>query len=61
MFALALLILITTIAYYFLKVNNQYWEKKGVKGPKPTIFVGNVAKSVTLQEQVGTIYTRIYK
>lgn len=51
-FAMLLLsvIVVATLCYFWLKHRYTYWERHGVKGPKPVFFFGNLFKSLTLQE-----------
>lgn len=41
---------IALLCYFWLKRRYTYWERHGVKGPKPMFFFGNLFKSITLQE-----------
>ncbi|KAJ3641252.1 hypothetical protein Zmor_027766 [Zophobas morio] len=57
---LVILIILTTITYYLIKLNYQYWEKRKVPGPKPSFLVGNLGKVFTLRMSAGDTYTKIY-
>ncbi|XP_044268123.1 probable cytochrome P450 28a5 [Tribolium madens] len=61
MIPIVLFILVCTICYFLVKKNHEYWEKRGVVGPKPSFLVGNVGKSFILQASPGEIYTEIYR
>lgn len=54
-------IILITLGYLWLKHRYTYWERHGVKGPKPVFFFGNLFKSLTLQEHVSVAHTRWYK
>ncbi|XP_044262896.1 probable cytochrome P450 6a13 isoform X2 [Tribolium madens] len=58
-----LIIVITalvTIIYYLIHNNYQYWKKRGIRGPKPRFFVGNLGKSFIFKASPGHIYTEAY-
>lgn len=58
---LYLVILLITLGYLWLKYRYTYWDRHGVKGPKPIFFFGNLFKSVTLQEHYSVAYHSWYK
>ncbi|KAG4073063.1 hypothetical protein HA402_009482 [Bradysia odoriphaga] len=43
-------VVVTILCYFWLRHRYTYWERHGVKGPKPVFFFGNLFKSLTLQE-----------
>lgn len=49
---LLFVILIITVSYLWLRHRYTYWERQGVKGPKPMFLFGNLFKSLTFQEHV---------
>ncbi|RZC37303.1 p450 domain containing protein, partial [Asbolus verrucosus] len=50
-----------TVAYYWLKSNYEYWKKRGIPGPKPRFFVGNLGQSFIMKKSPSHIYTDIYE
>jgi hypothetical protein len=56
-----LIISAITIAYFWLKLNYQYWKKRGIPGPEPHLLVGNLGKCFLLKSSPGHIYTSAYK
>ncbi|XP_063696425.1 probable cytochrome P450 28a5 [Culicoides brevitarsis] len=61
---LALLVVLGSLAYYYLTHNYGYWKKRGIAGPKPKLFVGTLPstynKSVHLIDELDEIY-KTYK
>ncbi|KAJ3619260.1 hypothetical protein MTP99_004957 [Tenebrio molitor] len=55
-----LIISAITIAYFWLKLNYQYWKKRGIPGPEPHLLVGNLGKCFLLKSSPGHIYTSAY-
>ncbi|KAH8403265.1 hypothetical protein KR222_009330 [Zaprionus bogoriensis] len=51
---LALVLLLAALVYVFLRWNFNYWSKRGVPGPKPSILVGNYPNMYTMKRH--TIY-----
>ncbi|KAF5284549.1 hypothetical protein FQA39_LY16999 [Lamprigera yunnana] len=48
------------IFYYYLSSSFQYWEKKNVPHPKPSMFFGNVSPLLTMTTSLGDLYTNFY-
>lgn len=46
------------LAYLWLKHRFSYWERRGVKGPKPMFIFGNLFKSITFQEHISIAHQR---
>lgn len=53
-------VILITIGYLWLKHRYTYWDRHGVKGPKPMFFFGNLFKSVTLQDHYSVAYNSWY-
>lgn len=51
---------IIILAYLWLKNRYSYWERHGVKGPKPVFFFGNLFKSLTFQQHISVAHTEWY-
>lgn len=51
-------IALISLAYLWLRHRYTYWERHGVKGPKPLFFFGNVFKSLTFQEHISIAQNR---
>jgi hypothetical protein len=49
----ALVILTTTVVYFWIKFNYQYSERRGIPGPEPTLLVGNFGPSFLLKSSLG--------
>ncbi|CAK1542622.1 unnamed protein product [Leptosia nina] len=52
--------LISTLIYIWFKCQFTYWEKKGVLGPKPTFFYGNVRDVIKRKKQIFQPYCDAY-
>lgn len=50
-----------TFLYFWLKHKYSYWEKKGIKGPKPVPVLGSFGRVFGLQESIPDFSKRIYK
>lgn len=61
MIGLFLTFCILIIIYYTLQLRYQYWKKKDILGPTPTILIGNLGKCLMLKLSPGQLYTQIYK
>ncbi|XP_068912344.1 cytochrome P450 6k1-like [Tenebrio molitor] len=61
MLLLMLIILAISIVYYFVHLKYQYWTKRGVVGPRPKFFVGNLGGCLLLKTSPGDLYSNIYK
>ncbi|XP_023288948.1 uncharacterized protein LOC105696179 [Orussus abietinus] len=46
--------------YYYLTCTFDFWEKRGVKGPKPKILFGNAKEVILAQKFVGTMVKEYY-
>lgn len=53
-FAIALL----SLSYLWLRHRFSYWERRGVKGPKPVFVFGNLLKQLTFQEHISVAHKR---
>uniref|UniRef100_T1K707 Cytochrome P450 n=1 Tax=Tetranychus urticae TaxID=32264 RepID=T1K707_TETUR len=55
--------LISVISWIFIytKKNHSYWEKQGVKGPKPLFLIGNTAFSKSITDDLVDNYTKYGK
>lgn len=61
---LTTLVILATLAVLFYKYvvyRQNYWERKGIKGPKPTFFFGNFLAPFLQQEAFPYSHDRIYK
>ncbi|CAD0202166.1 unnamed protein product [Chrysodeixis includens] len=56
---LAIIALCSTIYYYFTRTFN-YWKKRNVRGPEPTMLFGNLRESTLRQKNVGVVIQEIY-
>ncbi|CAH0559420.1 unnamed protein product [Brassicogethes aeneus] len=56
-----LIILVTFLGYLYLKHVYSYWNRKGVPGPKPTFFFGNIGLTFLRKKSMGEIFTDIYR
>ncbi|KAF5285555.1 hypothetical protein FQR65_LT13189 [Abscondita terminalis] len=54
------LITIFVVVYYFLWSSFQYWNKRKVPHPVPSLLFGNIGASLILKRSVGQILTDIY-
>ncbi|KAF5284551.1 hypothetical protein FQA39_LY17001 [Lamprigera yunnana] len=48
------------ILYYYWGSAFQYWKKKNVPHPKPSIFFGNIGAFLTMKKAMGQVYEDIY-
>jgi len=51
---------ILLLLYYYLTYDFYYWTSRGVNGPKPVLFFGNIADFITGRTCLGDIFKRIY-
>lgn len=58
---LLLLIIAVTTGIYFLNLNYKYWQKRGVPGPKPRFFFGNMSESFLVKKSPAEVYADIYR
>ncbi|XP_044262902.1 probable cytochrome P450 28a5 isoform X2 [Tribolium madens] len=58
---LLLLILTIITGIYFLNLNYQYWKKRGVPGPKPKFFVGNMLENFLVKKSPAEVFADIYR
>lgn len=58
--SVAILVPVLFLAYKYFKRNSDYWQKRGVSGPTPKFFVGNLWDSIILKSTFGTILEEIY-
>lgn len=47
-----------SLSYLWLRHRYSYWERRGVKGPKPVFVFGNLLKQLTFQEHISEAYKR---
>ncbi|KAB0801349.1 hypothetical protein PPYR_05703 [Photinus pyralis] len=47
--------------YFYLSSGFQYWKKRNVPNPEPSLLFGNLGDSLTSKRSVGQIYTDIYR
>lgn len=60
---LIIILLFTALIAIYLYLNSiyQYWEKRGILGPKPRFFIGNLGTSILWKISQGDLYTNYYK
>lgn len=51
-------IALISLGYLWLRHRYTYWERRGVKGPKPIFIFGNLFKSLTFQEHMSIAQRR---
>lgn len=60
--ALALLIGIVTVFYFFLKRTYSYWDRKGFKSlPNVSLLFGHFRATFAQKESMGHFFTRVYR
>ncbi|XP_063894848.1 cytochrome P450 6B7-like [Helicoverpa armigera] len=52
-------VLIVTLYLYFTRTFN-YWKKRNVRGPEPTVFFGNLKDSTLRKKNIGIVMEEIY-
>ncbi|XP_063905052.1 probable cytochrome P450 28a5 [Zophobas morio] len=57
---ISLIIIVSALAFYVLKKNYEYWEKRGVPGPKPTWFFGNLGENFMMKKSLMEVYANVY-
>ncbi|XP_059619104.1 uncharacterized protein LOC132263385 [Phlebotomus argentipes] len=55
-----LLLILCGLVYLWQKWNYSYWQRKGVPGPKPTFFVGNLGAIIAQKEHSGLVADKWY-
>lgn len=58
---LALLAIVSTLCFVFAKWRYTYWERLGVPCPEPTLFVGNVGPTLTMQSHLALLCEEWYR
>jgi len=53
-------VIILYLLYYYLTADFDYWTSRGINGPKPIPFFGNVAEFILGKKCMGDIYKEIY-
>lgn len=48
------------LLYYYLTADFNYWTSRGVNGPKPVPFFGNIAEFMLGKKCIGDFYKEIY-
>ena len=46
---------------FFMNLNYMYWKKRGVPGPEPTFFVGNILDNFLVKKSLADLYGEIYR
>lgn len=49
-----------SVLYIWLKNKYSYWEQRGIKGPEPLPFLGNIAKVIFIRESMTEFLDRLY-
>ncbi|XP_063708554.1 probable cytochrome P450 28a5 [Culicoides brevitarsis] len=57
----ALLVVLGSLAYYYLTHNYDYWKKRGIVCPEPKLFVGNLPSTYNRKVHIVDELTEIYK
>ncbi|XP_055303436.1 probable cytochrome P450 6a13 [Sitodiplosis mosellana] len=60
MIVFALLILVTTLVYVYVKWRYTYWSKLGVPYPEPVFFFGNVLEAFTMSSHISSLCEKWY-
>lgn len=47
--------------YYYYTSTYTFWKSRGVSGPRPTFFFGNVKDATLLKESMTDLLTKLYK
>ncbi|KAJ3642767.1 hypothetical protein Zmor_025523 [Zophobas morio] len=58
---LIVVLIAVTSGLFLLNLNYKYWKKRGVPGPKPTFFVGNLADNFLVKKSLSDLYAEIYQ
>lgn len=53
-------VVILYLLYYYLTLDFDYWTSRGINGPKPVPFFGNIAEFMLGKKALGDVYTEIY-
>lgn len=53
-------VIILYLLYYYLTVDFAYWKSRGINGPKPVLFFGNIAEFMLGKKSMCNIYKDIY-
>lgn len=53
-------VVILYLLYYYLTADFAYWTSRGINGPKPVLFFGNIAEFMLGKKCIGDIYKEIY-
>lgn len=61
MWIILLLVASITIWVLWTKWCLTYWERKGVPGPTPTFFIGNIGETLNFKQHVGILLQNWYK
>jgi len=51
---------ILLLLYYYITYDFDYWTSRGVNGPKPVPFFGNIADFIIGRACLGDIFKRMY-
>ncbi|XP_035447005.2 cytochrome P450 6B2 isoform X7 [Spodoptera frugiperda] len=57
--SLVIIVLCICLYYYFTRTFN-YWKKRNVRGPKPTVFFGNIKDAALRKKNHGIVIQEIY-
>nr|WCC58062.1 cytochrome P450 [Pharsalia antennata] len=57
---LLLFVFILSLIVYIIFTKYKYWERRGVPGPKPFPFIGNIGVSVIGRKNVSEVFADIY-
>lgn len=54
-------VVILFLLYYYFTADFGYWTSRGVNGPKPIPFFGNIAKFLLGKRSMGDIFKDVYE
>ncbi|KAL6255993.1 hypothetical protein P5V15_013228 [Pogonomyrmex californicus] len=57
---LCVCVMILWLLYYYLTADFDYWTSRGINGPKPIPFFGNIAEFMLGKNCLGNFYKKIY-